>query len=742
MKNPTKKRRLNFGVMFSTMDNTNQYDIWRGIERFASENDIHLSAYIGTYQDTRNRVYSFLETCFDTVSKCEFLDGIILFSGFLAQNAGLEKFDEYTSRLPKKLPIVSVSFSMPGVPSVLADGFAGIYGAVAHLIQEHDKKKIAFIKGPDGHPEAEERFAGYKKALEDNKITYDEGLVLPGRFIQDCGRAAVGELLDVRKLSADAIVACNDQMAYGVLNELKERNILVPSEVAVTGFDDDVVSATFIPSLSTARQDFVEIGRAGAEMLLKKIRGEAVEEVKYIAPTYVARQSCGCLEKEFINMFLDVLPAEADTFSAFVQKNFKSLFPNVPPEQIYEWAASLVAVITENPFSKEKFLNLFNEILVKYNHYYKELSLWQEALNMLTMGVELHSGEIKSPHSVLSTLISAMAFVHDVRYKNRKSREIALSTLRIRMRRVTSSLVLSFNTDGLVEKLSESLPSFDLNTALIGVYGSPIKSADPYANRTIETLIGFDGEQKFNMKHNSWNPILFSDYATIDHFDFERERRALFFIPLFFEDEEVGVILLPFNPNIPLESYDNLRVSVSTALKGAELVSTIQMLSVTDELTGLLNRRGFFQFVSSRLRHLRRTRDVMPIVMFMDMDGLKAINDTYGHKEGDVAIAAYAKILIGALREEDIIGRMGGDEFTVFSTVRSRENGDMVVKRIREKTDEYNAKKLHPYLVSSSIGSVILDDLSKESFEAAMLSADNVLYEEKMAKKKKGLSRA
>jgi diguanylate cyclase (GGDEF)-like protein len=180
---------------------------------------------------------------------------------------------------------------------------------------------------------------------------------------------------------------------------------------------------------------------------------------------------------------------------------------------------------------------------------------------------------------------------------------------------------------------------------------------------------------------------------------------------------------------------------VATALKGAELLSTIQTLSVTDELTGLLNRRGFFQFVYARMKSLRRSDEVMPFVMFMDMDGLKAINDTYGHKEGDVAISAFAKILRSALREEDIIGRMGGDEFTVFSSVKSVENGELVVQRIRAKIDEYNAQKLHPYLVAGSIGSVILESTTKECFEAAMLSADSILYEEKLQKKKEGKSR-
>jgi len=76
----------------------------------------------------------------------------------------------------------------------------------------------------------------------------------------------------------------------------------------------------------------------------------------------------------------------------------------------------------------------------------------------------------------------------------------------------------------LAEGMHNTLPELFVNTALIGLYRTPVKSNDPDADRTFDTLIGFDGDRKFNMKHNIWNPILFSNYSTIDKFNFERER--------------------------------------------------------------------------------------------------------------------------------------------------------------------------------------------------------------------------
>jgi diguanylate cyclase (GGDEF)-like protein len=628
-----KKGQLHVGVVFPTLDHQFQYDLWNGIAEYAKKNNIHLTAYFGTYQTTHNEFAAHYETCFEAIKNNRSLDGVIMFAGFIAQNVGLEVLESCVAKLPKGLPVVSVSFAMPGIPSVLADNVGGIYRVVEHLIQQHGKKKIAFVKGPDGHPEAEERLEGYKKALAANGIDFDAEYVLPGDFSRVSGEAAAVELLDRRKIQADAIAASDDEMAMGILSELKARKISVPSDIAVTGFDDEVASATFIPSISTARQDFFELGVLSAETLFKQINGETVEEVAYLAPVFVERESCGCA----------LAPAQE-----------------------------------------------FDNALVR---------------------------------------------------KKRHAQYVEASSFRLLIRRVTSNFVLVFDIDSLEKELYRSLPELLISTALVGLYRTPIKSCEPDADRMIDRLIGFDGEKQFNIKNNNRDPMRFSDYSTLGEFDFERERRALFFLPLFIKDEEVGSALLSFDARVPMDVYETLRINISTAVKGAELLSKIQTLSLTDDLTGLYNRRGFFQFAYSRLRHLYREKDTIPIILFLDMDGLKNINDTYGHNEGDVAISAFAQTLRGALRKEDIIGRLGGDEFAVFSSVKTKEDGKQVEARIRERLDAYNSEKLHPYEVAGSIGSVILEDATKDCFDAAMLAADSVLYEEKVEKRKKGIGR-
>ncbi|MCL2099480.1 MAG: ATP-binding protein [Oscillospiraceae bacterium] len=573
------KKRLHFGVIFSTMDNTNQYDIWNGIVEYAHKNDIHLTAYFGTYQISVDSFASHFETCFDTVRKSSSLDGIIVFSGFIAHILGNEKFEEYIAKIPEHLPVVSVSYVIPGIPSVIVDNIAGMYGAVDHLIRVHNKKRIAFVKGPNGHPEAEDRLEGYKRALAANGIAYDEKYVFPGHFDQDSGKNAVKRLLEEPGFSAEAIAASNDVSAIGVLNELKNYNLLAPADFAVTGFDDDKFSSAFIPSISTARQDFHKFGLIGAGLLFDQINGNPVEKITYIPPVFIERQSCGCVEKEFLNTgpkYKDE-QIKTDSLEAYVLHKFIALFSREVPEiQIEKWAAALTYAIKEKSFSEERFLRLLNENLISYNQYSKDILIWNEALNILSAGIEFYSGEVTNEYTIRSTLAYASAFVQNIRFKQREFRDIVLSDRQWMVRRIASNLVLIFDIDSLAEELYKSLPDISIGTVVIGLYQTPVKSGVLNADRTITTLIGFDEDKKFNIKTDSGRPILFSDYSTVEDFDFEKKRRDLFFIPLFFKDEEFGVMLMPFDSDISVYTYETLRINISTAIKGAELIKEIE----------------------------------------------------------------------------------------------------------------------------------------------------------------------
>jgi len=154
-------------------------------------------------------------------------------------------------------------------------------------------------------------------------------------------------------------------------------------------------------------------------------------------------------------------------------------------------------------------------------------------------------------------------------------------------------------------------------------------------------------------------------------------------------------------------------------------------LAVTDELTGLLNRRGFYALVESVLE--AAGSDERPSLLYGDLDGFKRINDEFGHAAGDEALVEVAAVLRSALRDNDLIGRIGGDEFAALLPGAPASVVESVRDRIRAGLAALNAREGRRYQLDMSFGVVVsaqgdrLDDLTTR--------ADALMYEDKARRK-------
>lgn len=174
-----------------------------------------------------------------------------------------------------------------------------------------------------------------------------------------------------------------------------------------------------------------------------------------------------------------------------------------------------------------------------------------------------------------------------------------------------------------------------------------------------------------------------------------------------------------------------------TELKQAEI--EVRNLSMTDDLTGLYNRRGFLVLTEQQQKIARRNKNPFSLI-YADMDGLKQINDIYGHHRGSQAIGEIAKILRESFRESDIIARLGGDEFTIFVEDSISWDTEIPVNRLRENLRRYNGQKLQPYELSLSIGVICVMPEDNSSIEELLIKADQVMYKNKKQKRELSLS--
>lgn len=185
-----------------------------------------------------------------------------------------------------------------------------------------------------------------------------------------------------------------------------------------------------------------------------------------------------------------------------------------------------------------------------------------------------------------------------------------------------------------------------------------------------------------------------------------------------------------FDVNKKLAGLLHVVRDISERKKMEEILRT---MSVTDELTGLLNRRGFFSLAQKQLKAAERSRRHMSVI-YADLDGLKEINDTLGHKEGDAALLEFAELLKDTFRESDIIARLGGDEFAVVVEVSEPDSELIIKRRLEERLAVANSRKDRHYILLISLGIVRYDPHHPCSIDELLSQSDKLMYANKKGK--------
>ena len=165
-----------------------------------------------------------------------------------------------------------------------------------------------------------------------------------------------------------------------------------------------------------------------------------------------------------------------------------------------------------------------------------------------------------------------------------------------------------------------------------------------------------------------------------------------------------------------------------------KLEEELLSLSMTDSLTGLHNRRGFISLAEQQLKLSNRNKRGMQLY-FADLDGLKWINDTLGHEEGDKAIIEAATVFKETFRTSDIIARLGGDEYAALAVDITDANSEIFTARLQSLIDTRNNQENRRYRLSISVGCSYYDPENPCSLDELMAHADKLMYEHKQKKK-------
>ncbi|MBQ6805932.1 MAG: GGDEF domain-containing protein, partial [Lachnospiraceae bacterium] len=234
----------------------------------------------------------------------------------------------------------------------------------------------------------------------------------------------------------------------------------------------------------------------------------------------------------------------------------------------------------------------------------------------------------------------------------------------------------------------------------------------------------------------------FAKQSTLPDYLFDTNASAYIFSPLYFGEKEFGYVAMSYQGeqmSYPLNFFSWL-MNVSSMLRNISenkrtglLVNRLEEIYMKDEMTGLYNRHGYKLLSEELLEKIKSTNSTLSAFVF-DLDGLKVINDTYGHSEGDFAICVLGRALESAMKEGDICARLGGDEFYLLSANYTKEEAYALIYQVNHYLENYNRIHTKQYLLSVSSGFAL--EQMTPSFELQNLfeQADKEMYLQKKDK--------
>ena len=269
------------GVVVNEISSPFYSGIVAGIEQVVEAADMHLivsSGHADTKFERRAAEYLLQRRSDALILHLEMLSDYELLS-WLEQN------------LPADTPVVIVGRNVTELVGkcVYLDNERGGFLATRYLLDQ-GHKHIAHIAGPMAMKDSRDRLQGYRRALEDAGLSYDESYVVEADFTENGGQQAVQRLLD-RDLELSAIFSANDQMAAGILHTLREHNLTVPDDISLVGYDDVYLARYLYPALTTIQQPLHDMGRAAAHIALAALEQKETEVKRRFEPELIIRQS-------------------------------------------------------------------------------------------------------------------------------------------------------------------------------------------------------------------------------------------------------------------------------------------------------------------------------------------------------------------------------------------------------------------------------------------------------------------
>lgn len=718
---------MKLGLLINEMDGLYQRELVRGFRLAAQMQGVNLLCFPGGQLKTEQMAVRQFNMLYELARRSR-LDGIVSVSGSFCAGVPAAEMSRFNSSFAAPLVELGTHAEFPWVSCNNAMGMTEL---VDHFLVDHGFRRIAFISGPEMHSDVAERLAVFRERHALHGVPLDESLIFPGSLFGPDGAAAVRAMLARNEPLPDAIISVNDSMAYKAINALQEAGLRVPEDIAVAGFDDMASNIMEGPGLTSVRQDLPLQSETAMSHLIAHLGGAPLPQETLIPTRLIRRHSCGCGEVHGMEDLGGYCASGASITGKLARLRVALheelagahqalrhcirliLEESVRGELLVVDVSRCLEFLLNELESDQAKAGSAGQILFRTLIWLGEFERMRNGDAMVELVYPSWSPSdllLRVPSTSEFTLGSVLQYVRD-----------ALMAMGIK-----NTYIVLFPRTGRVESWDCSdLP--DEGQLVLAIRdGLPLSCAE------------FD---RFPIKDLLPIPV------------FHEAGGAVYTVlPLFQQTEQYGYLILDTGHNFGVQ-YERLREAIASLVTSTIVVRELGQLrdmlshdlsearqservlaelAERDELTGLLNRRGFLDGAA----HLREGTKESLLLISADLDGLKYINDTFGHAAGDEAIRAMADVLTETFRDGDLIARLGGDEYVVISVCPTHKLETTLCRRLAEKVDAYNKREKKPWRLASSIGAIRFPARDENDVTHWLALADELLYEDKRARKR------
>lgn len=760
-----KTERPTIGIMLGDVESYYTIELFKGFYSCAREEEVNVVFMAGpqipqycsdilNYNMDGNYNYQF-DSIYDYVDFMK-LDALIVATGSISyyhHDYDRERF----LKKHAKVPYLLMQDVSEEDKYLITDNYAGMRACIEHLAKDHGYKKICFLGGPKVNQEAKERLAAYRDVMAECGYEVTDTMIQHGNYTE-LVEDLVTLLLDENP-GVEAIACANDNMAKACYNVCNQRNLVVGKDIAITGFDDVDMAKKVDPPLTSVSQRSFQFSYTVLKKAIALCKGEEITSGR-VQPFLVKRSSCGCCAGS--NMRDSGVTAEK--LDRYIKKNIQKasavLLEPLPYEKDKRRFAGMIedyfnyvkqAVLEENKenFNIDFLFNILEEFL-NYPHI-TDISLamhFTEPVQVLAARTK--NVAAKEQLAYIASATSQFMYTsinrkmeEDMISMNRKAwfvpsftRDLNHRGLRDDLRAVTRPVMerlRSMNVKSCYICLFDEPVIYEENLAFKipkEMYLSAYYNADGmvcYAKAESPRVTAENGVSSFLPESETailTSFILFSGEKQYGILFCDVEQKDMSFLQIC--GIQLGSLLSYLHLNwAEQDSYQELQKSLRVI---REKNSILSFISEYDDLSQLLNRRGFME---KTLSCCEENDGRKAYLVFCDLDHLKEINDVFGHGAGDFAIKEAADRLTKVLPKGAIIARIGGDEFVAVVLSEMPGFKEALRQALKEEGDRFNANEELPYYVDISVG--ISDFYCEPQIAVSELleRSDQLLYEEK-----------